>query len=374
MALPPLLLPARPLAARPWAKRLAAARPRLCGRSERSGLVRLAVGLAFLVGVGTGAGCTHGRAPQAALDTLAAYREALRRDDAGAAYALLATPLTRSISRDEFFTRWKETKAERAAQLAQLDGLRGREPAPGGAGLELGAALPLPDGSELNLLEVAESGRREWRLLQPEPSPPAADTPLAALQQLLRAVEQRDYHAILLLLGQKERQALESELNERADRLRAALATLAAQARIAESEAAQTRDRNKDGQNKDGRDNKDKRPLLTQSLPPDAPAELPGSSSTPGLAIEVTGDRARLRYDPRFFVELRREQPAIAPLPQSAPRANAEGAAGVGARTGSSGQRGHPGPPDHPGKDPTGRPMGRSRSLSGASWRIVDAN
>jgi len=334
----------------------------------------LAVGLAFLVGVGTGAGCTHGRAPQAALDTLAAYREALRRDDAGAAYALLATPLTRSISRDEFFTRWKETKAERAAQLAQLDGLRGREPAPGGAGLELGAALPLPDGSELNLLEVAESGRREWRLLQPEPSPPAADTPLAALQQLLRAVEQRDYHAILLLLGQKERQALESELNERADRLRAALATLAAQARIAESEAAQTRDRNKDGQNKDGRDNKDKRPLLTQSLPPDAPAELPGSSSTPGLAIEVTGDRARLRYDPRFFVELRREQPAIAPLPQSAPRANAEGAAGVGARTGSSGQRGHPGPPDHPGKDPTGRPMGRSRSLSGASWRIVDAN
>ena len=75
-------------------------------------------------------------------------------------------------------------------------------------------------------------------------------TPQEALRLLLLAAEQRNFSALLRILSSEQRQALEAQLSERIERLRAAL------------------------------------------LRP---------------SIEVSGDRARIEYDPRFFIELTRE-------------------------------------------------------------------
>jgi hypothetical protein len=71
---------------------------------------------------------------------------------------------------------------------------------------------------------------------------------------LATAVEQRNYFAALRLLSRGERQAIELELRERVERLRSSLAR-------------------------------------RQALP-----------------IEVHGNRARYQYDPRFFIDLVREE------------------------------------------------------------------
>ena len=122
------------------------------------------------------------------------------------------------------------------------------------------AVVTLPQGSQLVLAPASAAatdrflaGRPSlWRVLDPDLQIIRAPTPEAALRLLVAAAEQRNYPALLRLLTRAERQSLEAELAERLERLRSTLAR--------------------------------------------------------GQQLETTSDRARLQYDPRFFIDLRREQ------------------------------------------------------------------
>ena len=127
--------------------------------------------------------------------------------------------------------------------------------------------VTLPQGAQL-ILEPAAADRvlsgkpSPWRILDPDLQIIRAQTPEAVLRLLLTAVEQRNYPALLRLLTKAERQSLEAELAERIERLRTNL-----------------------------------------SRPPSSPA----SETAPENPPTTTSDRTRIQYDPRFFIDLKRE-------------------------------------------------------------------
>lgn len=271
---------------------------------------RLTLALLLPIAVLGGSACAPRLPPEATpLSTLARYREALVRDDPKAAYELMAHAAQQSLPYEQFAEQWKQTQPERAAQAAELQKiLRGERPPAVGAqsssrssasspaGLPAGspagsparspaqapeldrssgpgssgpadasavrarAVVTLPQGSQLVLAPASAAatdrflaGRPSvWRVLDPDLQIIRAPTPEAALRLLVAAAEQRNYPALLRLLTRAERQSLEAELTERLERLRSTLAR--------------------------------------------------------GQQLETTFDRARLQYDPRFFIDLRREQ------------------------------------------------------------------
>jgi hypothetical protein len=150
---------------------------------------------------------------------------------------------------EQFSKQWQAMPQERAVQATQLRTLLDGSSLQ--AGLRRSASYALPTGGQLLLVPVSQQSSARWVLTDGDLQTLVAKTPEAALRQLIVAVEQRNYAALLRLLTASERQSLESELRERLDRLRATMA----------------------------------------KQPP----------------LEVTGDRARLLYDPRFFIELKRE-------------------------------------------------------------------
>src|SRR5262245_24969011 len=56
------------------------------------------------------------------IDTLAAYRTALERDDPASAYRLLSPTIQQRLTVEKWSARWRETQFERAAQLKLLPG------------------------------------------------------------------------------------------------------------------------------------------------------------------------------------------------------------------------------------------------------------
>jgi len=248
-------------------------RARPFARARRFLLCGLAVSLGLV-------GC--GARPPTALTpllTLRSYHEALEREDPKAAYALLGQAVQQSLPYEQFAQQWQDTKPERSAQAAQLSQvLRGdlaravapaepRRPdavGPGGPPgpveaptLTVRAVVTLPQGAQLILTpapvaQFVAGQSSAWRVLDPDLRVVRAQTPEAALRLLLAAAEQRNYPALLRLLTKSERQSLEAELAERIERLRANLSR--------------------------------------------------------GQPIETSADRARIQYDPRFFIDLRREQ------------------------------------------------------------------
>lgn len=254
-----------------------------------------------MIAAGLGAGACAPRPPLAAppIKTLTRYREALEHDDPKAAYALMTNAAQQALPYDQFAQQWQETQAERAAQAAELHQLlqRDRDPSrrpksgepakPGGPvhsggstrsgrpgpplgsapsapdlastapGLRVRAVVTLPQGAQLVLAPVSAERfladrSSAWRVLDPDLQVIRAQTPEAALRLLIAAAEQRNYPALLRLLTKSERQSLEAELSERLERLRSTLSR--------------------------------------------------------GQPIETTGERARIQYDPRFFIDLKREQ------------------------------------------------------------------
>lgn len=191
------------------------------------------------------AGCTARSVgtPQA---TLRSYTKALADDDARAAYQLFSPTLQRSLPYEEFEKQWRENGSERALQrqqiLAQLSS-RSSE-------LTERAELRLSQGSAVQLVAARTMVGKSWQLVDANLQAVAAGSPQDVLKLLLLAVEKRNYPALLRLLSTEERKALEAQLSERIDRLRAALVK---------------------------------------------------------PTIDVRGDRARIEYDPRFFVDLVRE-------------------------------------------------------------------
>jgi hypothetical protein len=285
-------------------------------RSARSAN-RLVLALS-LIGIGA---CATAR-PEAATPakTLSLYRQALVRDDAKAAYALLARPIQQSLPYEQFVQQWQETKEERATQAAELDrvlgsgkpGIRSIAGDGGQPAASARAVVTLPQGAQLVLLPVGESvaaagkpaGKaagpalalttraQAWRIVDPDLQTIHAPTPEAALRLLIAAAEQRSYPALLRLLSRSERQSLEAELAERIERLRASLARGQAGSAAGGSGPASATPT----------------PTPTPSPSPAAPlppwVPEPGTDSDPGS----NSDRVRIQYDPRFFIELRREE------------------------------------------------------------------
>lgn len=190
----------------------------------------------------------------ASRQTLVAYREALRRDDPASAYLLMAPAVKGRTTYEQFVAQWRATQPERLAQLKLLSGEHG--PAASPNQLALQALVSLPQGTALLLVPPSGQIQSGWLIADPDLSTVHAETPEQVLRLLIDAVEQRNYFALLRLLSASERQALEGELKERIERLRASMSR---------------------------------------------------RQAAPQL-LEVRGDRAHYQYDPRFFVDLVREK------------------------------------------------------------------
>ncbi len=197
-----------------------------------------------VVAVG-GAGCA-GRSTVSPAATLRRYADAIATDDARAAYQLLSPSLRSSVRVEDFEKQWHDNRRERDEQRQLiLTMLSRRHPS-----LSERAELRLVQGSVIHLSSVSQTFGNSWVLSDANLRSVSATTPQEALRLLLLAAEQRNFSALLRILSSEQRQALEAQLSERIERLRAAL------------------------------------------LRP---------------SIEVSGDRARIEYDPRFFIELTRE-------------------------------------------------------------------
>ena len=163
------------------------------------------VALAIVLG-----GCAHHS--EARLDprlVLRAWSEAIAHDDPHTAYGLLSSSLKSRLSEPDFIVQWKAAPAE---LTTQLDALRSST-------LDRQAALRQRDGRAL--VAVFESGA--WRLAAPRPSDDGADSPAEALRRLVDALDARDFDAILRQLAEPLRSSLESALQDRLEKLRAAV-------------------------------------------------------------------------------------------------------------------------------------------------------
>ena len=202
--------------------------------------------------------------------TLDQYRRALASDNAQAAYDLLSPDAQTSVPRELFSNIWGSTKEERAeqqTQLATLDNQRTPLDRPGARLIPL-LRLSMSGGSLVpSELQLSAGPTGVWRVASPELAPLATTTPEGALRALLEALDGRNLALMLRLLSPATRQAVEDELQERADRLRAALAA---------------------------------------GLSTPADSSRPTTVGPPRL--EITGSRARLQYDQRFFIELVHEK------------------------------------------------------------------
>jgi len=110
------------------------------------------------------------------------------------------------------------------------------------------ARLVRPDG-RASFAVLEEAG---WRVTNPRSSEPGPQTPEEALRRFARALEQHSFDSLVSLLSDPLRAMVEHELDERLTRLKKAL----------------------------------------------------------GQPITVDGDHARLLYDPRFHIDLKREDGA----------------------------------------------------------------
>jgi hypothetical protein len=190
-------------------------------------------------------GCARARPPAGPPSARAAIEALVRAesgDDPTALWRLLGEPVRRTLDEAGFAERFRGARAERLAHAERVTEALAR------GGLSEQADVVLDRGGRLAL--ALESDR--FRLRVAAPSEIAAATPEEALRRLLEMVEARRFDPLLPLLDQPLRDEIDRQLAARVERLRATL----------------------DG----GR-------------PP---------------AIELQGDRAVLRYDPRFRIELRR--------------------------------------------------------------------
>jgi hypothetical protein len=170
---------------------------------------------ALLVVVAAALGCAHAppstRASvrSSAADpepALIAWREAIAKNDAHAAYQLLSSSLRARVSENDFALQWKAAHADLLAQEDALHAPHALHHATGE--LADGRAWPL----------VHEPDR--WRVAAVHPLSPGGDTPEDVVRRLVAAVEARDFDALVGLLAEPLRETLEQALTERVARLK----------------------------------------------------------------------------------------------------------------------------------------------------------
>ena len=169
---------------------------------------------ALLLAAAAAIGCAHAppASPRPSADpepALVAWRAAISKNDAHAAYALLSASRRARVSENDFALQWKAAQADLSAQEDAIAAPHTLRQATGE--LSDGRAWPL----------VREGDR--WRLATVHPLAPGGDTPEDALRRLIAAVDERDFDAVLGLLAEPLRETLAQALSDRGARLKAAL-------------------------------------------------------------------------------------------------------------------------------------------------------
>jgi hypothetical protein len=194
--------------------------------------------------LGLASGCAG--AAGGARSTLLSYASAVERNDPEGAWRLLSERARRHISRERFLSQFASYRAEALAQSTAIRQALRQRPAPDGSrALEVAATVPA--GNQPTSQLRVEDGY--WRVLS-APGQSALASPATTLRAFVRALERRDVDQIMRLLAKQVRVNLEKSLRDRLERMKGAL-------------------------------NRD--------------------------TIEVHGDRAELRYDRQWRIQLVRE-------------------------------------------------------------------
>ena len=180
----------------------------------------------------------------AAERTLQAYTRAVAHNDPSGAYRLLSPSLRRQLVFEDFLAQWQTQQTDLQEQARQIQtALRTKD-------LRELATVDFPQTALAEFSAQPGLVKTTWLLSRAQFHAAPAATPLDVVRLLIGAAEQRHFPAGARLFSTAQRQALEAQIDERTQRLRAALAD---------------------------------------------------------PKLEIHGDRARLQYDPRFFIEFQRE-------------------------------------------------------------------
>jgi len=138
-----------------------------------------------------------------AADGVRSYLQALRSDDARAAYALLSHDVRKKLSFDEFALEWKQSANERAWQVKALeDSLKGNP--------DVGerALISFSDGKLVTL----EREGKTWRLESELVTRSHAKEPRDALRMFAEAVAARDVGGALNVLTSRRREGIAKQV------------------------------------------------------------------------------------------------------------------------------------------------------------------
>lgn len=147
------------------------------------------------------------RTPPPPRTVLESWRAALQRDDAQAAWELLSAEERRRTALAEFRRRWEAAREERRALATAL----AKAPAP-----TLRAQIT-HDGRSLAV--VAEGAA--WRIVAPRSAEAGGATAADLLARVVAAFERHDADAVVRLFADPLRSAVERELADRLEGLRA---------------------------------------------------------------------------------------------------------------------------------------------------------
>jgi len=139
------------------------------------------------------------------------YVAAIRNHRPDLAYDLLDETVRRRVSKNEFTTRW------RSAQEELEDQARGLES--GTVKPAVRATVEFGDGVTADLVFVDG----EWRISEGITVKLQTATPTDALRAFVKAVEERDYRAVMKLVSKSMRETIEREISDRLERLKKGL-------------------------------------------------------------------------------------------------------------------------------------------------------
>jgi len=170
--------------------------------------VRCALALALTL-----AGCST-RGPRSAEKLYEAYLDAIARNDAKAAYALLTPAVKAATPRAEFEARWAQQRAEHAAILES----KPREPTIIHQGATVHAG-----GRVLTWAENPGDDPRAYYVTGGLPTEGRTDTPVEAIRTLLAGLRTADAEGLHEVLGEDLRAAFRDDWQARAEAIEAAL-------------------------------------------------------------------------------------------------------------------------------------------------------
>jgi hypothetical protein len=140
-------------------------------------------------------------------DAVSAYEAAASRGDAKAIYGMLSESSRKALNVADVERIVADERAELASQAKAV-----AEP---GAMVRASARVRYADGEDATL-DVEEGG---FRVSSADGLPAAARSPVAALEQLRRALARRSYAGLMRVLSPATRSAIESDLRSLVDGL-----------------------------------------------------------------------------------------------------------------------------------------------------------